>query len=109
MRLHLCAFLTSYELSKEMHMEPLFFADENAPEWAFSKRKGVNFEKPKNLTDKTKLQVLDIPDLSKTYYSLNSITKGLDDTILYEDGLTMVIITDEHEIYILSKMQSHNR
>ena len=22
-------------------MEPLLFADENAPEWAFSKRKGV--------------------------------------------------------------------
>ena len=24
-----------------MRMEPLLFADENAPEWAFSKRKGV--------------------------------------------------------------------
>jgi hypothetical protein len=25
-----------------MRMEPLLLADENAPEWAFSKRKGVN-------------------------------------------------------------------
>jgi hypothetical protein len=25
-----------------MRMEPLLFADENTPEWAFSKRKGVN-------------------------------------------------------------------
>jgi hypothetical protein len=24
-----------------MRMEPLLFADENAPEWAFSKRKGL--------------------------------------------------------------------
>ena len=31
--LHLCAL--------KMRMEPLLFADENAPEWAFSKRKGV--------------------------------------------------------------------
>ena len=31
--LHLCAF--------SMRMEPLLFADENATEWAFSKRKGV--------------------------------------------------------------------
>ncbi len=31
--LHLCA--------SKMRMEPLLFADENAPEWAFSKRKGV--------------------------------------------------------------------
>jgi hypothetical protein len=31
--LHLCAF--------EMRMATLLFADENAPEWAFSKRKGV--------------------------------------------------------------------
>lgn len=27
-----------------MRMEPLLFADENAPEWAFSKRKGVMLE-----------------------------------------------------------------
>jgi hypothetical protein len=26
-------------------MEPLLFTDENAPEWAFSKRKGVSFAK----------------------------------------------------------------
>jgi len=26
-------------------MEPLLFADENAPEWAFSKRKGVKVDK----------------------------------------------------------------
>jgi hypothetical protein len=32
--LHLCAL--------KMRMEPLLFADENAPKWAFSKRKGVN-------------------------------------------------------------------
>jgi hypothetical protein len=25
-------------------MEPLLFADENAPEWAFSKRKGVKVD-----------------------------------------------------------------
>jgi hypothetical protein len=31
--LHLCA--------SKMRMEPLLFAGENAPEWAFSKRKGV--------------------------------------------------------------------
>jgi len=31
--LHLCA--------SKMRMEPLLFADENAPEWAFSKRKCV--------------------------------------------------------------------
>ncbi len=31
--IHLCAL--------KMRMEPLLFADENAPEWAFSKRKGV--------------------------------------------------------------------
>ena len=31
--LHLCAF--------KMRMATLLFADENAPEWAFSKRKGV--------------------------------------------------------------------
>ncbi len=31
--LHLCAL--------KMRMEPLLFADENDPEWAFSKRKGV--------------------------------------------------------------------
>ena len=31
--LHLCA--------SKMRMEPLLFADENAPEWAFSKRKRV--------------------------------------------------------------------
>ena len=42
--LHLCAFLTSYERSKEMRMEPLLFADENAPKWAFSKKKGVNWD-----------------------------------------------------------------
>jgi len=34
--LHLCA--------PKMRMEPLLFADENAPEWAFSKRKGVMLE-----------------------------------------------------------------
>jgi len=28
-----------------MRMEPLLFADENAPEWAFSKRKGVKCSK----------------------------------------------------------------
>jgi len=26
-------------------MEPLLFTDENAPEWAFSKRKGLKVEK----------------------------------------------------------------
>ena len=34
--LHLCAL--------KMRMEPLLFADENAPEWAFSKRKGVKMD-----------------------------------------------------------------
>ena len=33
LHLHLCAF--------NMRMATLLFADENAPEWAFSKRKGV--------------------------------------------------------------------
>ena len=34
--LHLCAL--------KMRMEPLLFADENATEWAFSKRKGVKVD-----------------------------------------------------------------
>jgi hypothetical protein len=37
-------------------MEPLLFADENAPEWAFSKRKGVKSvqrsKEPKSLLKK---------------------------------------------------------
>ena len=34
---------TPLRISKEMYIEPLLFADENTPEWAFSKRKGVIF------------------------------------------------------------------
>jgi hypothetical protein len=75
----------------------------------YSESTGLFFNTPNDLINKTTLQVSNIPDLSKTYYSLNSITKGDNDTKLYEDGLTMVIITDEHKIWILSKMQSHNR
>ena len=35
-----CTFVL-YLCASKMRMEPLLFADENAPEWAFSKRKGV--------------------------------------------------------------------
>ena len=62
--LHLCAFLTSYERSKEMRMEPLLFADENAPEWAFSKRKGVETSICNNTTNN---QVNTINSNNKTF------------------------------------------
>jgi hypothetical protein len=79
----------------------------------YNGNKGFKYNTPSDLTNAITIPVVntttDIPDLSKTYYSLNTITKGTTDEILFEDGLTMVIITADHKIWILSKIQSHNR
>ena len=76
---------------------------------SYKGNKGFKFNTPSNLINAPNLPVVntttDIPP--QTFYSLNTITKDETDTILFEDGLTMVIITTDHQIWVLSKMQSH--